>query len=140
MRASSGCGRRCSNWGARLIAERPQKRVLVGEDNAGHRDVMALVLSSAGYYVSGQDHSAHALDSMRAQQPDLLILDLMMPEVDGIQVLTQVQTLGYRLPVLIVTASPVKSVPGADALLHKPFEIDALVHAVEALIGPAQDA
>lgn len=120
-----------------MIAEPRRPRILVIDDDDDARSVIADMLTLAGFYTAGLDHSTGAIDSLKAQRPDLLVLDLRMPEEDGIQVLAQVRMLGYHLPVLIVTASPVQSVPGAEALIHKPFDMDVLIGTVTRLLGEA---
>jgi DNA-binding response OmpR family regulator len=116
-------------------------RILVVEDDDSTRDMLADTLSDADYYVAGADRSAHALDAVRAQAPDLVILDLMMPEVDGVQVLTRIRGAGYTMPVLVVTglAPPLAGFEGATAVLRKPFELDVFLATVARLLGPPEE-
>lgn len=115
-------------------------RVLVVDDDAAVRAVLADVLADAHYYVAALDDGAGVLDALRAQQPDLLILDLAMHGVDGVQILAQLRALDNPVPVLVVTALPMADpphIPGASAVLQKPFDTQALVAVVARLIGPA---
>lgn len=120
------------------------KRVLIIEDDPATRDVLAAALSAQGYYVSGLDRSPGALDAVRAQRPDLVLTDVMMPEVDGVQVITRLRGAGYTGPLLVVTALrlPDTRLAGADAVLGKPFELETLQATVRQLLeadhAPAQ--
>lgn len=115
-----------------------RQRVLLIDDDDDMRDVLECVLKDEGYYVAVLDGGAGALDSVRAQRPQLVVLDVVMPEVDGVQVLSQLRAVGYTMPVLLITGMPLSDprFDGADALLAKPFDLDDLIGTVRRLIGP----
>jgi DNA-binding response OmpR family regulator len=116
-------------------------RVLLIEDDDAHRAVVADTLAAEGYYVAGLDQSAGTLDSVRAQRPDLVITDMRMPDVDGVQVLTRLRGAGYTGRVLVLSAfvRDGDRFEGADATMAKPWDREALLATVARLIGPARE-
>jgi two-component system OmpR family response regulator len=115
-------------------------RVLVVDDNSLQRDVLADVLTSEGYDVRVAATGAEAIASARASPPDILVLDLLLPDTDGATVLASLRAepaLG-ALRVLVTTgvrSSSVRRLPGVDAALFKPFGLGELLAAVEAVAG-----
>lgn len=116
-------------------------RILIIEDDDAQREVLAQTLSEAGYYVSGLWRSPGTLDSVRAQRPDLVITDMRMPEVDGVQVLTRLRGSGYAGRVLVLSGFVRDGdlFEGADAAMAKPWDREALLATVARLIGPAKE-
>lgn len=125
-----------------------KKRVLVVEDDARVRKVLGLILSSAQLEIEEADGGQQALERVRDGQYDLVVLDLMMPEVDGLQVL---RTLRSRpetegLPVIVVTARASDRdilegfQTGANYYITKPFEPRELVDSVELILGVKLEA
>ena len=115
----------------------PATRVLVVDDDELQRDVLADVLASEGYAVRVAATGAEALASARAAPPDVLVLDLLLPDMDGASVLASLrQEPALRaLRVVIATGlrSPsVKRLLGADAALFKPFALRELLTAIAA--------
>lgn len=113
-------------------------RLLIVEDDDDLRAVLADALTAAGYYVAGQDSGADALDSVRAQRPQLIVLDVMMPGLDGIQVLAELRAVGYTMPVIMITGMPLTDarLDGASAVLQKPFDLEDFLATVRRLLGP----
>jgi DNA-binding response OmpR family regulator len=113
------------------------KRILVVEDDDTLRAVLRAVLEEAGYYVATLDRSTYVPGSVRAQEPDLITLDYLMPERSGGVVAAELRSLGCTVPILFVTGLSLTgdSLEG-HALLTKPFELDDLLAQVERLIGP----
>src|SRR3954469_25596166 len=68
---------------------RPARSILVAEDDANTRQALASLLGAAGYTVTTAANGREALDALRRQPPDLVLLDLVMPELDGWQFLQQ---------------------------------------------------
>ncbi len=118
------------------------KRVLVVEDDADIRQLLVEILDDEGYAVALAEDGVQAIEQVVAARPALLILDLMLPRLNGDEVLAELARRGLRegLPVLVLTAAgPVEErVAGidADAFLAKPFTIDDLVAAIVQLVGP----
>jgi CheY-like chemotaxis protein len=128
---------------------RPGKvQVLILDDDDRLRDVLVAVLESADYVVEGIGMAAEALDRFDELDPDLVILDMMMPGIDGFEFLARLRANPARtkVPVLIssalggtlVRAIEPKSAAalGIVAVLSKPVEMPVLLERVRATIGP----
>jgi two-component system response regulator MprA len=120
--------------------EHPTLRVLVAEDDPGLRDSLERVLRFEGYGVLLAKDGAEALDAVASDDPDLLVLDIMMPHVDGLSACRMLRQRGSTLPILMLTARHTVSDrvdgldAGADDYLVKPFAIDELLARVRALL------
>ena len=81
-------------------------RILCVEDEAGMLDLLRLILEAAGYEFLGARDGAEGLEFMQSEQPDLVLLDLMLPEMDGAEVLLRKKqdTVIQEIPVIAVTA------------------------------------
>ncbi|GLY93822.1 response regulator transcription factor [Actinoplanes sp. NBRC 103695] len=115
-------------------------RVLVVDDDAAVRDSLARTLRFEGHDVDTAGDGQEALDTVRAGEPDVMILDVSMPRLDGLETCRQLREDGILLPVLMVTARD--SVgdrvagldAGADDYLVKPFAIQELKARLRALM------
>jgi CheY-like chemotaxis protein len=110
--------------------------VLVVDDDTSIRDLMALALSDAGYEVSEADDGAAALALVRKSPPDVILLDMRMPIMDGWEFAQAYRQLpGPHAPVIVVTAAsdPAERAAEikADGYLAKPFRLDELYTCVE---------
>src|SRR4051794_33768179 len=112
-------------------------RVLVIEDDAAVGDVVATVLADEGYEVRTASNGRVALSLLSAWGPDLLVLDLCMPDMDGWTFrLAQRESEFANLPVLVLTAAqlPAGYDSALDApVLRKPFELEDLLTSVQLL-------
>lgn len=113
----------------------PALRVLVVDDNDLQRDVVADLLASEGYDVRVAATGAEALDAARAAPPDVVVLDLMLPDTDGATVLARLRCdpalAGMRVVVTTgLRSSSVLRLPGVDAALFKPFGPQELLTAL----------
>jgi DNA-binding response OmpR family regulator len=117
--------------------------ILVAEDQADIRDLIALNLRHAGYDVTPVADGRAALDSQRDHTSDLLILDLMMPGLDGLEVCKALRAKGRAMPILMLTAKSTELDRvlglelGADDYLTKPFSMAELLARVKALLRRA---
>jgi DNA-binding response OmpR family regulator len=115
--------------------------VLIAEDDAAIRDVVADALTDKGYAVTAVANGQEALDRCHAVTPDLVLLDLMMPVLDGFQFLKRGRE-GCHAPVIVMSAGlRFRELPAethVDGFVEKPFDLAVLVAAVERCIGPAQ--
>jgi DNA-binding response OmpR family regulator len=118
------------------------QRILVVDDNATNRDILEARLTANGYQVLHACDGEEALAATRRHLPDLILLDVMMPKVDGIEVCRRLKadaSLPF-IPIILVTArSDSKDVvagldAGADEYLTKPIDQSALVARVKALL------
>ncbi|GIF98886.1 response regulator transcription factor [Catellatospora citrea] len=118
-------------------------RILVAEDDTAVRDSLARSLRFEGYAVDVAQDGAQALACVLAAEPDALVLDVMMPEVDGLDVCRTLRQQGIVVPVLMLTARD--SVgdrvagldAGADDYLVKPFALQELLARLRALLRRA---
>lgn len=118
----------------------PPARLLVADDDRAIRDSLQRVLTLEGYDVATVADGAQALEGARAQPVDLMVLDLMMPAVDGLTVCRVLRAEGDRTPILMLTARTETSDrvagldAGADDYLPKPFDPAELLARVRALL------
>jgi two-component system response regulator MprA len=123
--------------------------VLVADDDRAIRESLARVLELEGYVAATASNGAEAMELHRRSPVDLLVLDLMMPGVDGLSVCRVLRAEGDRVPILMLTARTETSDrvagldAGADDYLAKPFDPAELMARVRALLrrtAPAEPA
>ena len=118
--------------------------ILVAEDQADIRDLIVLNLQHAGYAVTAVADGRAALDSQAERASDLLVLDLMMPGLDGLDVTKALRARGRATPILMLTAKSTELDRvlglelGADDYLTKPFSMAELLARVKALLRRAE--
>src|SRR5215218_9697937 len=95
-------------WGDATRGETSVKRILVVEDNPDLRELLSDAMSDAGYDVSEVSNGAEALACAEAWLPDAILLDLMLPVMDGAEFLRARQERPFlaRIPVMVLTAHP----------------------------------
>jgi len=115
-------------------------RILLVEDEAHIRDVVKLNLEMEEYEVVTVDNGKDALKIVNGQHFDLLILDVMLPDVDGFQICEQVRLTNMEVPIIFLTAKETAAdrvmglKKGADDYLTKPFNLEELLLRVNNLI------
>jgi two-component system, OmpR family, response regulator MprA len=115
-------------------------RILVVDDEPAVREAVDRALRVEGYETELAADGAQALEALADRAPDALVLDLLMPHVDGLEVCRRLRAAGDRTPVLVLTARD--AVPdrvrgldaGADDYLVKPFALEELLARLRALL------
>ena len=121
-------------------------RILVVDDEESIRDLVSTGLRFAGFEVDTASDGREALGKIPAVRPDLVLLDISMPELTGIEVLEQLRRNGVDVPVVFLTArhAPGESAHalriGADDYVTNPFSLDDLVARIEAVLPSVSPA
>ena len=117
--------------------------VLLVDDDDNLRSMLDAALSHHGFEVTAMDNGRAALESAPSLMPDLVVLDVMMPDLDGFEVCRRLRSDGNKVPVLFLTArdaieDKVRGLTlGGDDYLVKPFSLEELVARVQALLRRA---
>ena len=127
--------------GGRLMG----KRVLVIDDEPAIHRLLQIILEHEGFQILGMEERMEARRTVVQGKPDVIILDIMMPEVDGFEILKMLKEDAETrdIPILILTVRILREdrekamALGADLYMTKPFDPSELVDAVRSLTGPA---
>lgn len=123
-------------------------RILVIDDEASIRRLLQVILEGAGHEIECAEDASHGLHALAVGKPDLLILDLGLPDLDGLEALRRLREWS-QIPVLVLSAranstDKVKALDlGADDYLTKPFDAPELLSRIRALlrrIAPPEDS
>jgi two-component system response regulator MprA len=115
-------------------------KILVVDDDRAVREALRRALTLAGYDIQTADGGQVALEMVIESLPDAVVLDLGMPEIDGLEVCRRLRNLGNRVPILILTARDAVSDRidgldcGADDYMVKPFDVGELKARLRALL------
>ena len=119
-------------------------KILIAEDDSELRQLFSHVLIKNGYSVTGVCNGKEALDALDKGYYDLIISDIMMPEMDGYELVSSLRTAGYSIPVMMITAKDAFDdmrmgfVSGPDDYMVKPVNVNEMVLRVSALLRRAQ--
>jgi DNA-binding response OmpR family regulator len=115
-----------------------KKKILLVDDERGILKVLCIKLKLSGYEVITASGGHEALDLIASAKPDIMLLDIIMPGIDGFEVLQRLRQTS-KLPVIVYSARPSNMQEalslGADDFLAKPFDVDELVRRIETLLG-----
>ena len=137
------------NLSTAKMEEKVAKRILCIEDEPEMIDLIRLILSRRGFKVSGAAGGTAGIKAVREQLPDLVLLDLMMPDMDGWEVYQQMKAeeSTRNIPVIVVTAKAqsIDKVLGlhiakVDDYISKPFSPQELMNSVEKVVGQKKAA
>ena len=117
----------------RCLMSEAQGTILVAEDDRGVRDAVERALTFEGYEVLTAHDGAEALSAVMNHNPDAIVLDVMMPHIDGLEACRRLRARGDGTPILILTARHEVSDrvagldAGADDYMVKPFALEELL-------------
>jgi len=117
------------------------RKVLVVDDEPGILKVLKIKLRHHGFEALTTTSGEEAIEMVRSQQPDVVLLDILMPKVTGLEVLDRVREFS-RVPVIIFTANPkmveIAMKIGANDSIAKPFVPDRLIEKIRDVLGNHQ--
>ena len=121
-------------------------KVLYIEDNLTNRLLVLRVLTAEGHTVLEAGNGLDGLDIARRERPDLILIDINMPDLDGYEVAARLRALGEpgQVPIVAVTANVLRGdrerslEAGCDGYIQKPLDVDLLPSQVEAFLRAAQ--
>jgi len=122
------------------------KKLLIVDDQNGIRVLLVEVFSSEGYQTFQAANGKLALEIVRSESPDLVLLDMKIPGMDGLDILKHIKQMDPTMKVIMMTAygelDMIKEASDLGALMHftKPFDIDELRIAVNRFLRPSSAA
>jgi DNA-binding response OmpR family regulator len=119
------------------------KRILVVDDDSAVRDSIAMVLESVGFQVDQADQGASGMRLLRANEPALVITDILMPQKEGIETIREIRSVLPETPIIAISGSAepladylkMAQTFGATAILAKPFNPTVLLELVNNLLS-----
>lgn len=121
-------------------------RILVVDDEPNIRDLLSTGLNFAGYQVKTVANGAATISAVLEEEPDLIILDVMLPDMNGFGVTKRLRASGYTAPILFLTAKDdtqdkIEGLnAGGDDYVTKPFALDEIVARVQAILRRTMQA
>ena len=121
-------------------------RILVVDDEPNIRDLLTTSLRFAGFAVRAVGNGAQAISAVLEEEPDLIILDVMLPDINGFGVTKRLRSSGYTSPILFLTAKDdtddkiMGLTVGGDDYVTKPFSLDEVVARIRAVLRRTQPA
>jgi DNA-binding response OmpR family regulator len=112
----------------------PRARLLIADDEAQVREVLRHFLTREGYLVSAVEDGRGVLDTVSTFQPDVIVVDMVMPGLTGADVLTALRRAGVTVPIILISAYDIVVREGSFAALTKPFNLRALADTVAAAV------
>ncbi|MGH2758162.1 MAG: response regulator transcription factor [Actinomycetota bacterium] len=122
-----------------------QARILVVDDEQNITDLVATALRYEGFDVEAVSDGRSALEATETFRPDLVLLDIMLPDVDGYEILRRLRTTGHQIPVLFLTALDAIEdrvhglTAGGDDYITKPFSLEELIARTQAILRRTRD-
>ena len=117
-----------------------KRHVLVVDDEPGIGSILRIKLRLAGFDVTTTTSGAEAIELIRRQEPDIVLLDILMPDVTGMDVLEKVRTFS-QVPIIVFSAKPdivnFALKIGANDSIGKPFDPEHLVSKIESVLAKA---
>ncbi len=123
-----------------MQSQNPEARLLVVDDEPNIRELLSTSLRYAGFEVTAAANGREALDAAEEFQPDLAVLDVMLPDMDGFTVTRRLRAAGRHFPVVFLTARDGTEdkitglTVGGDDYVTKPFSLDEVVARIRAVL------
>ena len=123
-----------------MQSQNPEARLLVVDDEPNIRELLSTSLRYAGFEVTAAANGREALDAAEEFQPDLAVLDVMLPDMDGFTVTRRLRSAGRHFPVVFLTARDGTEdkitglTVGGDDYVTKPFSLDEVVARIRAVL------
>jgi two-component system, OmpR family, response regulator len=127
-------------WNDGTVADEPATRILVVDDEPSITDAVGTALRYEGFDVRSESTGRGALAAANEFRPDLIVLDIMLPDLDGLEVTRRLRSDGIRIPVLFLTARDATEdkvsglTVGGDDYVTKPFSLAEVVARVRAVL------
>jgi two-component system OmpR family response regulator len=127
-----------------MTSAQPEAKLLVVDDEPNLRELLSTSLRFAGFDVTAAANGREALDAVEADEPDLAVLDVMLPDMDGFTVTRRLRAQGRHFPVVFLTARDETSdkvtglTVGGDDYVTKPFSLDEVVARIRAVLRRTQ--
>lgn len=122
----------------------PARTALVVDDNYYNRDLSRLALEHVGYEVTEAENGALAVSLLEKHSFDLMVLDLAMPELNGVEVLREIKNRYAPMSIIVMTANPHMVIEDVEAnvdlVMYKPIDITGFVRLVDRLHRSAPSA
>ena len=120
------------------------KRILITEDSPTVLEILKSVLEEEGYEIVSATDGQQALNLAKTEKPDLIVLDLMLPKIDGYKVcrMLKFDEKYKNIPIIMLTARTKESDEnlgkevGADAYIRKPFQPEVIIDQIRKLLNP----
>ncbi len=120
-----------------------KKKILVVEDEESLLKLQSILLTIRGYKVEGAMDGQAALEAVETMHPDLILLDIMLPKIDGFEVCRQVKTNAAtrHIPIIMLTAKKSKEdlvmgeQVGADMYITKPYKLSMVIENIQRLLS-----
>jgi len=115
--------------------------ILIADDNEHNRYIARFLLEDAGHTVEQVENGEDAVQEAPKGEFDLVLMDIQMPGMDGIEATKQLKSAGFAVPIVALTAKAMRGdreeilAAGCDGYISKPFEVDAFVAEVEKYIS-----
>ncbi len=131
-----------TDWKTEVYAVPVRKRILLADDDAAVRESLGRVLESEDYEVTMAETGREAVHKFMTAPPDLVLLDLNMPDKDGWEAFELMERQHPLLPVIVITARPnqyERAVGvGIDALMEKPLDLPLLLETIKEFLAQSE--
>ena len=115
-------------------------RILIVDDEPSIRELLTTSLRFAGFGVRSVSNGAQTISAVLEEEPDLIILDVMLPDMNGFSVTKRLRSAGYTAPILFLTAKDdtedkvMGLTVGGDDYVTKPFSLDEIIARIKAIL------